>query len=75
MSKTFIQSQGINFPPNPVIGDDFLADNEVTYIWTGDRWSAKQAISTEKTQFAIDGLYATSVYTTGTDIVLDGSTA
>lgn len=75
MSTTFIQSQGINFPPNPMVGDDFLADNEVTYLWTGDRWSSKQAIDSNLTEYAIDALYATSVYTTATDILLDGGTA
>jgi len=75
MSTTFIQSQGINFPPNPQVGDDFLADNGVSYLWTGDRWSAKQALSDGFSQFAIDGLYANSVYTTSTDILLDGGTA
>jgi hypothetical protein len=29
----------ITFPANPVLGQEFLADNGVTYNWTGDRWS------------------------------------
>lgn len=29
----------IIFPTNPTVGQEFLADNGVTYNWTGDYWS------------------------------------
>ena len=72
---TIIQSKSISFPSNPTVGQDYLADNSVTYIWTGNRWSAKQAIDTRKAQYAIDGLYAGSEYNPLIDITLDGGTA
>jgi hypothetical protein len=31
----------IIFPSNPVVGQEFLPDNGVTYNWTGDYWSNK----------------------------------
>lgn len=31
----------IIFPTNPTEGQEFLADNSVTYIWTGSYWSNK----------------------------------
>jgi hypothetical protein len=72
---TIIQSQGIHFPPNPTVGQDYLADNATTYIWTGDRWSAKQAVETRQAVYALDGLYAGSVYNPLIDNELDGGTA
>lgn len=29
----------IQFPQNPVTGQEFLADNGVTYLWMGTHWS------------------------------------
>jgi hypothetical protein len=65
----------IIFPVNPAVGQNYLADNTVTYIWTGDRWSAKQALTTQQALYALDGLYAGSVYDPLIDIELDGGTA
>ena len=50
----------IIFPTNPKTGDDFLADNGVTYIWMGDRWSGTQAVITGTAQPVFDGEYASS---------------
>jgi hypothetical protein len=72
---TIIQSQGIHFPANPAVGQDYLADNAITYIWTGDRWSAKQAINTQQAVHALDALYAGSVFDPLIDKELDGGTA
>jgi hypothetical protein len=72
---TIIQSKAIHFPANPTVGQEYLADNSVSYVWTGDRWSAKQAIETRQAQYAIDGLYAGSAYNPITDITLDGGAA
>lgn len=72
---TIIQSRAISFPVNPTIGQDYLADNSVSYVWTGNRWSAKQAIETRRAQYALDGLYADSQYDPLLDITLDGGTA
>ena len=72
---TIIQSRAISFPSDPIVGQDYLADNSVTYVWTGDRWSAKQALETRKAHYTIDGLYADSEYNPLTDITLDGGSA
>lgn len=48
----------ITFPQNPVLGQEFLADNGVTYNWMGTHWSnsvpirAGTAIYTEVGGFA-----------------------
>lgn len=31
----------ITFPQDPVLGQEFLADNGVTYNWMGTHWSNK----------------------------------
>ena len=72
---TIIQSQGIHFPANPAVGQDYLADNATTYIWTGEHWSAKQAINTRRAVYALDALYAGSVFDPLIDIELDGGAA
>ena len=72
---TIRQSRAISFPTNPTVGQDYLADNSVSYVWTGDRWSAKQALETHKSQYALDGLHADSDYNPLVDITLDGGTA
>jgi hypothetical protein len=72
---TIRQSRAISFPPNPAISQEYLADNSVSYVWTGNRWSAKQALETRKSEYALDGLYADSEYNPLIDITLDGGTA
>lgn len=58
----------IIFPTNPQMGDDFLADNGSTYIWTGNRWSGSAAVLSGVAQPVFDGEYASSV----PDNTLDG---
>ena len=65
------ESTMIVFPSNPTTGQEFLADNSVTYIWMGDRWSAAQAILTGQAAYTIDGLYAGSVYNPLIDATID----
>lgn len=59
----------ITFPRNPKVGDDFLADNGSTYVWTGDRWSSSQAVQAGLAQPVYDGEYADAT----ADITIDGS--
>ena len=59
----------IQFPQNPTVGDDFLADNGSTYVWTGDRWTGVQAVLNGLAQPVYDGEYAD----TTADITIDGS--
>lgn len=62
----------IKFPTNPAVGQEFLAENTVTYIYTGDRWSAARAIATKKYYFSINGSYADWEYNPAIDELLDG---
>lgn len=43
------------FPSNPAIGQSFTGTNAVTYIWTGDRWSAALAIYNGQAVYIIEG--------------------
>jgi hypothetical protein len=61
-------SMEIRFPTRPQVGDDFLADNGSTYIWTGDRWSSAAAVTNGLAQPVFDGEYASSV----ADTTLEG---
>jgi hypothetical protein len=72
---TIRQSNSIHFPSNPTVNQEYLADNSVSYVWTGDRWSAKQALETRKSEYTLDGLYSDSLYNPIVDITLDGGTA
>jgi hypothetical protein len=72
---TIRQSNSIHFPANPTVGQDYLADNSISYVWTGDRWSAKQALETRISEYTLDGLYSDSLYNPIVDITLDGGTA
>lgn len=62
----------ITFPANPTTGQQFLADNAVTYIWTGDRWSAVQAITRGQAQYTLDGGYSDFDYNPLIDGIVDG---
>ena len=61
----------IDFPTNPTMGDEFLADNGATYIWMGDRWSGSYAVVTGAAQPVIDGEDA-SPYNSALDNTLEG---
>ena len=58
----------VDFPTSPIAGDEFLADNGSTYMWTGDRWSSIPAILSGTALPAYDGGYSTST----ADTTLDG---
>jgi hypothetical protein len=31
----------LNFPPNPEIGDEYIGDNGITYVWDGVKWAGQ----------------------------------
>ena len=62
----------ITFPTSPTTGQQFLADNAVTYIWTGDRWSASQAIVSGQAQYTLEGGYSDFDYNSALDNTVDG---
>ena len=62
----------IQFPTSPDPGDQYLADNGVTYIWVGSRWSAVQAITSGQAQYTLEGGYADFEYNSSVDSTTDG---
>jgi len=65
------QQPVLQFPSNPVLNQEFVADNLVTYTWLGDRWSSEAGIVQRTSRFVIDGEYSSSTI----DNTLDGGTA
>lgn len=61
----------ITFPNNPRVGDDFLAENGSTYIWTGTFWSSALAVLTNRAEPVFDGGNS-SPYNSALDNTLDG---
>ncbi len=35
----------VEFPQNPTTGQEWVAENTVTYTWLGNRWSSAAAIA------------------------------
>lgn len=75
MSDYPYQSPAITFPPNPTVGQEYIADNGITYTWLSNRWSGVQAIVSGKAQYIIDGEYSYSEYNPKIDKILDGGAA
>lgn len=62
----------ITFPTNPVIGQEYVGDNSVTYQWTGDRWSSAVPAINGRSQWIADGGNAGTPYNTALDNTLEG---
>jgi hypothetical protein len=65
------QQHTLQFPSDPAQDQEFVADNGVTYIWAGDRWSSALGITQGRARFIIDGQYSDSLM----DNTLDGNGA
>jgi hypothetical protein len=65
-------AHSIAFPTDPIIGQEYVADNAVTYIFMGNRWSAGNAVTTKKSYFVTDGSYSDWEYNPLVDNTLDG---
>ena len=65
------QQHTLQFPSDPVLDQEFLADNGVTYIWAGNRWSSALGITQGRARYIIDGQYSDSLM----DNTLDGNGA
>ena len=61
----------LQFPESPTLGDLFIADNSVTYIWTGSAWDSAIPIHNGLAQFTDVGGVANTVFTI-LDNTLDG---
>ncbi len=64
----------LQFPTNPTLGDLFLADNAITYVWTGAAWDSSIPIHNGTAQYIDVGGVASTVFTV-LDNSLDGGTA
>ena len=64
----------LQFPINPTLGDLFLADNSITYVWTGAAWDSSIPIHNGTAQYVDVGGVASTVFTV-LDNSLDGGTA
>jgi len=62
----------IEFPTNPTLGQQYVADNAVTYTWLGNRWSSATAIDAGTAEYYRDGGRANTTYFADT---MDGGTA
>lgn len=64
----------LEFPQNPTLGDLYVADNAVTYIWTGVAWDSSIPIHNGLAYYYDVGGRANTVFTV-LDNTLDGGTA
>ena len=69
------QIPSLTFPSNPTLGQEYLADNSVTYTWLGNRWSAAQSILNGTVKYTLDAQYAGSIFNSQIDRTLDGGGA
>jgi hypothetical protein len=69
------QYLGLTFPSNPIAGQEFLADNNVTYVYTGDRWSSALAVQTGRIAQVLDGSFALTLFNPDLDKDLEGGGA
>ena len=63
----------ITFPPNPIVGQEFVASNGATYVWTsGGYWSSIVEIEQGTAAYIVEGGESTTEENT---IILDGGTS
>jgi hypothetical protein len=65
----------ITFPANPESGQEYVADNTVTYQWTGTLWSTLVPWDNRQSQYVVDGGNADQTFNENFDNILDGGTA
>lgn len=64
----------LQFPESPTLGDLYIADNAVTYIWTGVAWDSSIPIHNGLAEYVDVGGVASTVFTV-LDNNLDGGIA
>ena len=62
----------IIFPASPTVGQSYVATNAVTYVWTGNRWSSSQAITSSQAKYYVEGGDSSFSYNENLDGLLDG---
>jgi hypothetical protein len=64
----------IIFPTDPTVGQEFLPDNGVTYVWTGNTWNSAIPIHNGTASYTMIGGSASSTFN-NLDNSLDGGGA
>jgi hypothetical protein len=65
----------IVFPSNPTTGQEFVASNGATYIFSGSYWSSVTAIEDGSASYIYEGGYAGETYNEIFDNTLEGGDA
>jgi hypothetical protein len=65
----------IIFPSNPTTGQEFVASNGATYIYSGSYWSSVTAIEDGTASYIYEGEYADQTYNEIFDNTLEGGDA
>ncbi len=65
----------ITFPTSPTVGQEYVADNTVTYQWTGTLWSTLVPWDNRQAQYVAEGGGADQAFNENFDNILDGGTA
>jgi hypothetical protein len=65
----------IIFPSNPTLGQEFVASNGATYIYSGSYWSSITAIEDGSASYIYEGGYAGETYNEIFDNTLEGGDA
>ena len=65
----------ITFPTATAQGQEYVAENGITYIWTGAYWSSQQASETGRAFLYYDCGNASYEFNELTDLEIDGGTA
>ena len=45
----------VQFPQNPILYQLWVAENTVTYMWLGDRWSSAEPLEQGVAEYYMDG--------------------
>jgi hypothetical protein len=65
----------ITFPANPESGQEYVAENTVTYQWTGTLWSTLVPWDNRQSVYVAEGGGADQTFNENFDNILDGGTA
>ena len=65
----------IIFPQNPLLGQEYVGDNAVTYQWMGNRWSTLVPLTAFRSQYVAVAGAADTEYNELFDNTLDGGGA
>lgn len=63
------------FPPNPTIGQEYVATNCVTYTYLNGRWNSAPAIQQGTAEYYVDNGDASFVFNANVNAELDGGNA